>query len=70
MLKVPKYGVFSGSYFPAFGLTISHYSVRMRENTDQKNFIFGHFSRSENDQINQFIHFDKKKFNDENIFAK
>ena len=42
----------------------------MRENTDQKNFIFGHFSRSENDQINQFIHFDKKKFNDENIFAK
>ena len=30
-----KYGVFSGPYFPAFGL-----------NTDQKNSVFGHFSRS------------------------
>ena len=28
---------FSGQYFPAFGLnSISPYSVRMRENTDQK----------------------------------
>ena len=42
--RVYKYGVFSGPYFPAFGLnteryvvrTISPYSVRMRENTDQK----------------------------------
>ena len=33
-----KYGVFSGPYFPAYGeiLCISLYSVRMRENTDQK----------------------------------
>ena len=36
--KVSKYGVFSGPYFPAFGLIcrISPYSVRMRENTNQK----------------------------------
>ena len=39
--KVSKYGVFSGSYFPAFVLNterycISPYSVRMRENPDQK----------------------------------
>ena len=40
--KVSKYGVFSGPYFPAFGLNnteryrISPYSVRMRENTDLK----------------------------------
>ena len=29
---MPKYGVFSGPYFPAFGLN----TVRMWENTDQK----------------------------------
>ena len=50
--NVSKYGVFSGPYLPAFGLntgryarirtedgeirSISPYSVRMRENTDQK----------------------------------
>ena len=36
--KVSKYGVFSVPYFPAFELNtgISPYSVRMRENTDQK----------------------------------
>ena len=33
--KVPKYGVFSGPYFPTFGLNTERYSVRMRENTDQ-----------------------------------
>ena len=32
--NVSKYGIFSGPYFPAFGLRISPYSVRMRENTD------------------------------------
>ena len=57
-----KYGVFSGPYFPAFGLRISPYSVRMRENRDwkktlqgydqkrkrnRKNSVFGHVSRSE-----------------------
>ena len=34
--KVCRYRVFSGSHFPAFGWSISPYSVRMRENTDQK----------------------------------
>ena len=32
--KVSKYGVFSGLYFPAFGLNT--YSVRIQENTDQQ----------------------------------
>ena len=31
--KLPKYGVFSGPYFPAFGLN------KMRENTDQKKLV-------------------------------
>ena len=50
---------FSGPYFPVFGLNtdcarvsflIKHslYSVRMRENTDKKNFEYGHFSRNAN----------------------
>ena len=34
--KVPKYRVFSGSFFPAFWLNT--YWVRMRENTDHKKF--------------------------------
>ena len=40
---------FSGSYFRAFGLnteSICRYSVRMLENTDQKNSKYGYFSRS------------------------
>ena len=42
---------FSGLYFSAFGLNtemlcISPYSVRMRENNDQKNSEYGHFPRS------------------------
>ena len=38
-VKVSKCGVFSGPYFPEFGLNTERYevsSVRMRENTDQK----------------------------------
>ena len=44
---------FTGPYFPAFRTEhgeiriISPYSVQMRKNTDQKNFEYGHFSRSE-----------------------
>ena len=37
---------YSGPYFPAFGLSISPYSIRMRENTDQHDSKYGHFSRS------------------------
>ena len=31
--------------------SISPYSVRMRENEDQNNFGYGHFSRSERKQM-------------------
>ena len=34
-----------------FLLHIFPYSVEMRENTDQKNFVFAHFSRSVNDNF-------------------
>ena len=41
---------FSGPYFPVFGLNTetskSPYSVRIQENTDQKNSVFRHFSRN------------------------
>ena len=53
-----KYGVFSGPYFPVFGLNMERYiwrfskfnqygdSVRMRENTDQKILrIWTHFTQ-------------------------
>ena len=44
--KCPYSGL-SAPYFPVFGLkSISPYSVRMRENADQNNFEYGHFSRS------------------------
>ena len=53
--KVSKYGVTSGPYFPAFGLNTERYfvslriqySVRMRENAEQNNSEYGHFSRCE-----------------------
>ena len=43
MSEVSKYGVFSGLYFPVFGLnkfgrSKSLHSVRIQENTDQKKF--------------------------------
>ena len=41
---------YSGPYFPALVLRISPYSVRMLENTDQKNSEYGHFSRSAESQ--------------------
>ena len=46
--KICPYSEFSGPYFLSFGLNtgIYPYSVRMRENANQKNFKYGHFSRS------------------------
>ena len=50
--KVSKYGVFSGPYFPVFGLNTEIYSVNLRIQSKyrklrtRKNSIFGHFSRS------------------------
>ena len=50
--KVSKYGVFSGPYFPAFGLNTERYSISLRIQSKcgkirtRKNSVFGHFSRS------------------------
>ena len=43
---------FSGAYF----LRIPSYSVRMRENTDQKNSEYGHFSRSVYSSASELIY--------------
>ena len=49
-MKSVRIRSFSGPYFPAFELnTERYYSVRMRENTDQKNSEYGHFLRSASD---------------------
>ena len=50
--KVSKYGVFSGPYFPTFGLNTESYRVSLRIHSEcrkirtRKNSVFGHFSRS------------------------
>ena len=50
--KVSKYGVFSGLYFPAFGLNTERYGVSLRIQSEcgkiqtRKNSVLGHFSRS------------------------
>ena len=38
---------YSGPYFNEFGLSISPYSVRMRENTDQNNSEYGYYLHSD-----------------------
>ena len=51
--KVSKYGVFSGPYFPVFGLNTEIYSVNLLDQSEhrkvrtRKNSVFGHFLRSE-----------------------
>ena len=50
--KVSKYRVFSGPYFPVFGLNTERYFVSLRIQSEcgkirtRKKSIFGHFSRS------------------------
>ena len=50
--KVSKYGLFSGSYFPVFGLNMEIYSVNLRIQSkygkirSRKNSAFRLFSRS------------------------
>ena len=50
-MKVSKYGVFSGRYFPAFELNTERYPVFLRIQSEcgkiqtRKNSIFGHFLR-------------------------
>ena len=52
MREVSKYGVFSGPYFPAFGVNTVRYSISVRIQSEcgeirtRKNSVFGHFSRS------------------------
>ena len=49
---VSSYGVFSGLYFPAFGLNTERHGVSFRIQSKygkvrtRKNSVFGHFSRS------------------------
>ena len=47
-LKVSKYGVFSGTYFPAFGLNTERYDNQLEcgKIRTRKNSVFGRFSRS------------------------
>ena len=50
--KVSKYGVFSGPYFPAFGLNTEIYGLDLliqfecRKIRTRNKSVFGHFSRS------------------------
>ena len=50
--KVPKYGVISGLYFPAFGLNTEICSGNLRIQSEYRKIrtrnksVFGHFSRS------------------------
>ena len=44
-MKSARIRGYSGSHFPT--LTISPYSVRIRENADQNNPEYGHFLRSD-----------------------
>ena len=50
--KVPKYGLFSGPYFPTFGLNTERYEESLRFQSEcgkirtRKNSVFGHFSCS------------------------
>ena len=52
--KVSQYGVFSGLYFPAFGLNTERFSLSLRIQSEcgkirtRKKSVFGHFSRSVN----------------------
>ena len=52
--KLSKYRAFSRPYFPAFRLNTERYFVSLRIQSEcgkirtRKNYVFGHFSRSEN----------------------
>ena len=55
--KLLKYRVFSGQYFPVFGLNSEIYGVNLRIQSEcrkiraRKNSVIGHFSRSVIDQF-------------------
>ena len=52
MREVSKYGVFSGPYFPVFGLNTDIYKENFRIQSEcrkirtRNNSVFGYFSRS------------------------
>ena len=56
-----KYGVFSGPYFPVFGLNTEICTVNLRiqpkysKIRTTENSVFGHFSHSVSDQLSQEI---------------
>ena len=60
--NMSKYEVFSGPYFPAFGLNTERYFVALciqsecRKIRTRKNSVFGHFSRSVNARICDIYH--------------
>ena len=53
VIKLSKYGVFSGPYFPAFGVNTERYGVSLciqsesRKIQTRKSSVFRHFSRSD-----------------------
>ena len=44
-VKCVRIRSYSGPHFSAFGLNTERYSVRMRENADQNNSEYGHFTQ-------------------------
>ena len=60
-VKCVRIRSYSGPHFPAFGLNSERYgvsllySVQMRENADQNNSEYGHFSRIGRNGIFQFL---------------
>ena len=58
--KVSKYGVFSGSYFPAFGLNTERYEISLCIQSEcgkirtRKSSVFGHISHSGNQELLSF----------------
>ena len=63
-----EYGVFSGTYFPAFGLNMKIYYVNLRIQSEyrkirtRKNSLLGHFSRSENSSITKEWKYRSREF--------
>ena len=66
--KVSKYGVFSGPYFPAFGLNAEIYQVNLRIQSEyrkiwtRKTSVFGHFSRGACRRVSYIILFQWSHF--------
>ena len=72
--KVSKFGVFSGPYFPAFGLNTEIYGVNLHIQSEyrkiriRKNSEFGHFSRIVYSTACANMHQDFKIYVDEMVW--